>query len=97
MVVVEVGKEIIWMSDFTSELGMRQEQFRLHYDNKSVIHLAQNAAYHSITKHIQRRYHWLKERVDERKFTLVKIHTDDNGSDMLMKVLSMDKLRESEC
>ena len=44
MVVVESGKEIVWMRDFISELGMKQEQFQLRCDNQSVIHLAKNAA-----------------------------------------------------
>ena len=71
---------------------MKQEKFLLHCDNRSVIHLAKNAAYHSRTKHIQRRYHWLRERVDENEFALENIHTDDNGLDMLTKILSMEKL-----
>ena len=41
---------------------------------------------------IQRRFHWLRERVEENEFVLVKIHTDEKGSDMLTKVLSMEKL-----
>ena len=36
MVVVEVGKEIIWPRDFNSYLGMWQEQFQLHYDNQNL-------------------------------------------------------------
>ena len=71
-----------------SELGMSQERFLLHCDNQSVI-----ATYHSRTKHIHTWYHWLREKVDEEEFTLVKIHTDDNGSDMLTKNLPMDRLR----
>ena len=51
-----------------------------------------SVAYHLRTKHVKRRYHWLRERVEERDFTLVKVHTDDNGSDMVTKVLSMGKL-----
>ena len=54
--VIKTNKEIIWIRDFIRELGMRQEQFLLHCDNQSVIHLAKNAAYHSRTKHIQHRY-----------------------------------------
>ena len=49
MVAVEAGKEIIWMRDFISELGMREEQFRLHCVNQGAIRLAKNAAYHSRT------------------------------------------------
>ena len=48
----EAGKELIWMKNFLSELGMKQEKFLLHCDNQSVIHLTKNAAYHSRTKHI---------------------------------------------
>ena len=87
--VIKTNKEIIWIRDFIRELGMRQEQFLLHCDNQSVIHLAKHTAYHSRTKHVQRRYHWLRERVEEREFTMVKIHAN-NRSDMLTKMLSMD-------
>ena len=33
MAAVEAGKELIWMRDFLSELGMKQEEFLLHWDN----------------------------------------------------------------
>ena len=49
-------------------------------------------AYHSRMKHIQRRYHWIRERVEDREFVLTKIHMEENGSDMLTKVLTPDKL-----
>ena len=94
MVAVEAGKELIWMRNFLSELRMKQREFLLLRDNQSAIHLAKNVAYHSWTKHIQRRYHWLREKVEEGEFTLVKIHTDNNESVMLTKNLPMDKLRE---
>ena len=61
-------------------------------DNPSAIHLAKNTAYHSRTKHIQRRYHWLRERVEEKEFALTKVYRDENGSNMLTKVLSAEKL-----
>ena len=71
---------------------MKQEKFLLHCDNQSAIHLAKNVIYHSRTKHIQRKYHWLRQRVNENEFVLAKIHTDDNGSNILTKILSMEKL-----
>ena len=89
---VEMRKELIWMRDFLSKLGMKQEKFLLHCDNQSAIHLAKSAAYDSRGKHIQRRYDWLRERVDENEVALVKIHTDENRSDMLTKTLSMETL-----
>ena len=93
MATVKADKELIWMKNFLGELGMKQEKFLLHCDNQSAIHLAKNAAYHSRTKHIQRRYHWLREKVDDGEFALVNTHTNDNGSDRLTKNLLMDRLR----
>ena len=92
MVAVETGMQMIWMKEFIRELGIRQDEFQLHCDNQSAIHLAKNATYHSRTKHIQRSYHWLQERVEEKEFSLMKIPTDENGWDMLTKVLSAEKL-----
>ena len=92
MVVVEAGKEILWMKDFIGELGIRQDEYRIYCDSQSGIHLAKNATYHFRTKNIQRRYHWIRERVEDREFTLAKIHTAENGSDMLTEVLIPDKL-----
>ena len=56
MEAMEAGKELIWMRNFLTELGMKQKEFVLHCDSQSVIHLAKNVAYHSQNKHIQRRY-----------------------------------------
>ena len=95
MAAVEAVKELMWMKNFLRKLGMKQERFLLHWDNQRAIDLAKNATYHSLTKHIQRRYHWLKDKVDDGKFSLVKIHTDDNGFDVLTKNLPMNRGSES--
>ena len=92
MVAVEAGKEVIWMKDFIGELGIHQEEFWVYCDRQSAIHLVKNAVYHSRTEHIQRRYHWIRERVEDQDFVLTIIHTEQNGSDMLTKVLSSDNL-----
>ena len=55
----EASKEMIWLQRFMEELGKKQENNRLHCDNESAIHLANNSAFHSKTKHIQLRYHFI--------------------------------------
>ena len=56
------------MREFLTDLGMKQDKFLLNCDNQSAIHLAKNTVYHSRTKHIQRRSHWLRERVEDGDF-----------------------------
>ena len=52
MAAVEAGKELVWMRDFLEELGLEQDDYLLHCDCQSAIHLAKNATYHGRTKHI---------------------------------------------
>ena len=47
MAAVEAGKELIWLRNFLSELGMKQRESLLHCDSHNPIHLAKNAMYHS--------------------------------------------------
>ncbi|KAB5521854.1 hypothetical protein DKX38_026173 [Salix brachista] len=44
------------------------------------------------SKHIDVRYHWIRDTLNDKLLTLEKIHTDDNGSDMLTKALTREKL-----
>ena len=90
---VDAGKEVLWMKNFLQELGMKQEKYVLFCDSQSAIHLAKNSSYHSRTKHIDVRYHWIRDVVSSKLLKLEKIHTDDNGSDMMTKILPNEKLQ----
>ena len=59
VVATKSSKEMIWLQRFMEELGKKQENRRLYCDSGSAIHLAKNSAFHSKTKHIQLRYHFI--------------------------------------
>ncbi|KAJ9566890.1 hypothetical protein OSB04_002856 [Centaurea solstitialis] len=40
-----------------------------------------NIMFHKRTKHIDVRYHWIRDALEDKMFELDKVHTDDNGSD----------------
>ncbi|GKA42822.1 hypothetical protein Tco_0735482 [Tanacetum coccineum] len=46
-----------------------------------------------ITKHIDIRYHWIRDAIEDGMFELNKVHTDDNASDMLTKAVAREKLK----
>ena len=48
--------------------------------------------YHSRTKHIDIRYHWIREVMDQQLLRLVKIHTKENPADMCTKIVTQEKL-----
>jgi hypothetical protein len=55
----EASKEMIWLQRFMEELGKKKENSRLYCDSESAIHIAKNLAFHSKTKNIQLRYHFI--------------------------------------
>uniref|UniRef100_A0A2N9J1S8 Integrase catalytic domain-containing protein n=1 Tax=Fagus sylvatica TaxID=28930 RepID=A0A2N9J1S8_FAGSY len=88
----EAGKEMLWMKRFLQDLGLKQDEYVVHCDSQSALDLSKNSTYHSRTKHIDVRYHWLRQIVDQQLMQLRKIHTDKNPADMLTKVVPKEKL-----
>ncbi|KAL6195864.1 hypothetical protein ACLB2K_031481 [Fragaria x ananassa] len=83
----EAGKKMLWLQRFIRELGVKQERYVVHCDSQSAIHLSKNSVYHPRTKHIDLRYHWIRDVVSKKLLRLKKIHTDKNTSNMLTKVV----------
>ena len=65
---------------------------RLYSDSQSVIHLAKKFSFHSKTKHIQLKYHFIQSALEDGQLNLEKIHTSQNPIDMLTKVVTREKL-----
>ena len=74
------------------DLGKKQENNRLYCDSESAIHLAKNSFFHSKTKHIQLRYHFILSALEDGHLRLEKIHTSHNLADMLKKGVTREKL-----
>ena len=93
MAIAEAAKELIWLKNFLSELGMKQEDCVLHCDNQSAVHLAKNPVFHSRTKHIQMRYHFIRELIADGTLNLKKILGTKNPADMFTKAVTTEKLK----
>ena len=88
----EASKDMIWFLRFMEELGKKQENSKLYSDNQSAIHLAKKLPFHSKSKHIQLKYHFIRSVLDEELLKLEKIHTSQNPADMLTKGITREKL-----
>ena len=75
------------------ELGKEHDKGTLYSDSQSAIHLPKNSAFHSRTKHIQLKYHFIRSVLQDGELKLEKIHTSQNPADMLTKVVTREKLR----
>ena len=53
--------------------------------------LAKNLAYHSKTKHIDVQYHFVRDMIEEKKVSLMKVDTLKNVANSLTKYMSTEK------
>ena len=59
----------------------------LYWDSQSAIQLAKNPMFHAKTKHVDVRYHFIREVLEDKQIQLVKVHTTENPADLLTKGL----------
>ena len=79
------------VKEILTRVGLKPERYVLHCDSQSAIHLSKNSSFHSRSEHIDVRYHWIHDVLNDKLLQLEKVHTDENTSDMLTKALTKDK------
>lgn len=79
--------EIMWLRQLLADLGHPQPCVTLHEDNRSAINLAHNPAHHFRTKHIDVRYHYVREVIKEGIVDLKWISSREQIADILTKPL----------
>ena len=84
----QASKEAIWLARLFSEFRMLEKAPIRGYNSQSAICLAKNAMFHAHTKHIDVRYHFIKEVLEDVLVTLIKVNTSQNPADALTKWLS---------
>ena len=89
----ETGKEMIWLHGFLDELGKKQEMGILNSDSQSAIFLAKNSTFHSKSKHMQTKYHFIRYLVEDKLVILKKICGSKNLVNMLTKGVIIEKLK----
>lgn len=85
-------KELIWLRQLISELlltNIRKPTF--YMDNQSAIRLVKNPEFHKRTKHINVRYHFIREHFENGDFDLEYISTNEQLADVMTKGLSKSK------
>ena len=85
----------VWLSRLLADVthsGVKK--FRLMIDNKSAEELSRNPVFHERSKHIDTRYHYIREAVAEGVVDLQHVCTDDQLADILTKPLPRIRFAE---
>ena len=93
MSAASAANNVIWFREFLRELGFEQGTTTVYEDNEACIKLSKNPQDHSRTKHIQVRYHVIRQYVEDNAIQLVYVPTKSQLADSLTKSLSGSSLR----
>ena len=93
MAITEAIKEDIWLKGLFGELDDRLKVTTVFCDNQSAIFLSKDQMFHDRTKHIDIRYHFVRDIIEKGDCVVEKIHTDDNPADMFTKSLPIAKFK----
>ena len=85
----------VWLSRLIAELKNEQVQkFRLLIDNKSAIELSKNPVHHERSKHIDTRYHYIRDCIEQGMVEVDHVRTGDQLADILTKPLARMRFAE---
>ena len=88
----ETAKDLRWIQQLLIELGVTPI-VELYTDNEAAIKLTKTQTFHRRTRHMEHKWHFIREMVD-RKLLIVKgIKGKENPADLLTKLLPMTVLR----
>ena len=92
MAASQASGEAIWLPKMLVGLfGQEMSLTIIHCDNQSCIKLSENPVFHDRSKHIEIRYHFIRDWVQRGAVQLQYISTNDQVADILTKALPRSK------
>ena len=91
-IATSYARRVVWLRKLMS--GLFQERLEttvIYCDNQSCLKLTENPVFHDISKHIEMKYHFIRDMVQRRTIKLQCIHTDEQITYILTKPLSLGK------
>jgi hypothetical protein len=91
-------REAVWLRRLLDNLGESQiEPTCLHCDNESAIGLAYNPLAHKGSKHIEVRYHYIREQVADGTIDVEYVDTKNQLADVLTKAVDGETFSKCLC
>jgi len=88
----------VWLSNIMTQIGFNLDvPIKIYVDNVSTINLAKNPFLHQRSKHIDIRYHFLRDQVEKNMIKLEYCRSEDQIANIFTKPLKIDafiKLRD---
>ncbi|GJV68898.1 putative ribonuclease H-like domain-containing protein [Tanacetum coccineum] len=83
--------QVLWLQNQLLDYGYNFMKTKIHVDNESAIYVVKNLVYHSKTKHIEIRHHFIRDSYEKKLIEMVKINTNYNVVDLLTKAFDVTR------
>ncbi|GJS47469.1 putative ribonuclease H-like domain-containing protein [Tanacetum coccineum] len=84
-------RQVLWIQNKMLDYGFNFMNTKIHIDNESTIGIVKNLMFYSKTKHIEIRYHFIRDSYEKKLVQVIKIHTDHNVADLLTKAFDVSR------
>lgn len=93
--LTETCKEVTWLKQIAIALDINVKgPITIFTDSQSCIAIIENQKFSNRTKHIDARYHYIKEEVTSGRIKLIYVPTNDNIADLMTKPLQHTKINQ---
>ncbi|GJV62290.1 putative ribonuclease H-like domain-containing protein [Tanacetum coccineum] len=82
---------VLWIQNQMLDYGFNFMNTMIYIDNERTICIVKNPMFHSKTKHIEIRYHFIRDSYEKRLIQVIKIHTEHNVADLLTKAFDVSR------
>ncbi|XP_057779868.1 secreted RxLR effector protein 161-like [Salvia miltiorrhiza] len=86
--------QILWLVQQLKDYGIEEREVPIYCDSSSAIAITENPVHHSRCKHISIRHHFIRDHVEKKDVSVVKIHTSIQRADLLTKALLEDRFND---
>ncbi|GKF30811.1 hypothetical protein Tco_0100609 [Tanacetum coccineum] len=86
-------RQVLWIQNQLHDYGYNFMNTKIFIDNESTICIVKNLVFHSKTKHIEIRHHFIMDSYEKRLIQAIKIHTDHNVADLLTKAFDVSRFQ----
>ncbi|GKC84697.1 hypothetical protein Tco_1140414, partial [Tanacetum coccineum] len=83
--------QVLWIQNQMLDYGFNFMNTKIYIDNESTICIVKNPIYHSKKKHIAIRHHFIRDAYEKKLIQVLKIHIDDNVTDLLTKAFDVSR------
>ncbi|KAJ9542054.1 hypothetical protein OSB04_028560 [Centaurea solstitialis] len=81
--------QVLWIQNQMQDYDLSFLQTPIYIDNNSAISIVNNPVKHSKTKHIEIKYHFIRDCNEKKLIQVLKVHTDDQYADLFTKVFDV--------